>query len=259
MVSRHSFVSLFSLAVLFLFTNLNWSESGDLMNTADQHNQKGSQFLMSASSPLPEASLPVSDTELDSPLAAQTGLAALWPFHQTKVPAVREKLPGDLERFIKRVKNGEARQVRGVYVSGTIALPVIQQPEEEPAFVSEKWGEITQFRSAAFNNITGLLAHNYLSGGEFYELEAGQLVNIVYGNGSLRRYRVTEISRFQKLKPSSLRSDFIDLQTGQKLSTAEVFNRFYNGDHKVTFQTCLENEGLSNWGLIFVVAQPVLQ
>jgi len=204
------------------------------------------------------ASLPISDTDLESPLAAQTGLTALWPFQQAPVPVTRTRLPQDLERFVNSVKNGEAGQVRGVYVSGALALPVIQQPADDPAFVSEKNGEVTQFQSAAFNNITGLLAHNYLSGSEFYELKTGQIVNIVYGNGAIRRYRINEISRFQKLEPNSLRSDFIDLQTGEKVSTAQVFNRYYNGDHKVTFQTCLENEGLSNWGLVFIVAQPIL-
>jgi hypothetical protein len=41
------------------------------------------------------------------------------------------------------------------------------------------------------------------------------------------------------------------------LSAREVFNKFYRGEPHVTFQTCLEGEGRLDWGLLFVVAQPL--
>jgi hypothetical protein len=160
--------------------------------------------------------------------------------------------------FVAQVSDGEAEKVRGVYVPGVFALPVIQQPETDVTFVSDKQGVITEFRKAARNNITGLLAHNYLSGGLFYELSPNQEVRIIYGDGTIRLYEVSSIHSFQKLKPLSVRGPMIDLGNGMRVSTREVFNRFYNGEHQVTFQTSLEREGNLNWGLTFIVANPLI-
>jgi hypothetical protein len=144
-----------------------------------------------------------------------------------------------------------------VYVPGSFALPVIQQPEGDATYVSEEDEVITQFQSAAQYGVTGLLAHNYLSGELFYDLKPDQDIFIVMGDGETLAYRVRGIYRYQKLTPNSLRSRLIDMETNQSLSTAEVFSRFYKGEHKVTFQTCLEGAGMLNWGLIFIVAEPV--
>lgn len=159
--------------------------------------------------------------------------------------------------FVETVQDGKGKMVRGVYVEGILAFPVIQQPEKDPTYVSTEWNVVTQFRSAARNGVTGLLAHNYLSGADFYQLSAGQEIWVVYGDGTYRRYRIEDVSQYQKLAPSSLQSDLIELETGKRLTTSEVFNRHYNGDHKLTLQTCLENEGLSNWGLTFWTATPL--
>jgi hypothetical protein len=138
-----------------------------------------------------------------------------------------------------------------------MTLPVVQQPDKNPAYVSEEDGTVTQFESAARYGITGLLAHNYLSGELFYNINIGQEVVIVMGDGETRHYRVSGIFSFKKLSPDNLRSILVDLQDGKTLTTAQVFGRFYRGDHKVTFQTCLEGEGKLNWGLTFFVADPV--
>jgi len=163
----------------------------------------------------------------------------------------------DLETFVKRVSNGQSGVIRGVFVPGQFALSVIQQPENNATFVSNKHDLITQFEKAARNGVTGLLAHNYLSGRLFYQLASGQEVFVVYGDGAIQRYRVTGIHRFQKLNPSSLRSNLVDLSTGEVLTTAQVFNRFYRGDHHLTFQTCLEEEQQWDWGLTFFLATPI--
>ncbi len=162
----------------------------------------------------------------------------------------------DFQRFINKVANGQKGVIRGVYVSGVFALPVIQQPEGEWAFVSEELGVVTEFQSAARNGVTGLLAHNFLSGALFDKLKQGKEVRIVFGNKEIKYYIIDGIYRYQKLNPNSSQSDLIDLSTGKKLTTEEVFNRFYRGKDHVTFQTCLEADGLSNWGLVFSVAIP---
>jgi hypothetical protein len=163
----------------------------------------------------------------------------------------------DLVHFAAEVFDGSAGVVRGVHVEGVFSLPVFQQPESESAFVSDRNGEITEFQSAARNNVTGLLAHNYLSGELFYDLELGHEVYIVYGNGTIRRYVINDFQQFERLERANLRSAFVELETNLILTSDDVFDRFYRGDHKVTFQTCLKRYGISNWGLQFAVASPI--
>jgi hypothetical protein len=167
------------------------------------------------------------------------------------------EFPPTVQKFIDEIADGEADAVRGVYVADTIMLPVIQQPKNNAAFVSEEAEVITQFQSAAQYGVIGLLAHNFLSGELFYNLGIGQEVVIVMGDGSNRRYLVEGVYQYKKLSPNNLRSNLVDLSDGQTLTTSQVFSRFYRGDHKVTFQTCLEREGKLNWGLTFIVALPL--
>jgi hypothetical protein len=157
---------------------------------------------------------------------------------------------------VAQVNNNQKNEIRGVYVPQLFALPVIQQPENNPIFVSNKHDRVTQFQNASRNNVTGLLAHNYLAGGSFQQLAPGHRVLVVYGDGAIRSYRVVSIHHFQKLEPANVRSRLIDLSTGENLSTAQVYSRFYRGEHHVTFQTCLERQGRLDWGLTFVVANP---
>lgn len=161
------------------------------------------------------------------------------------------------QSFVKSVADGRRDSIRGIFVEGVLALPVIEQPVEKPAFVSENPETGTLFSKAVENGITGVLAHNYLAGERFYALEAGQEVRVVFGDGRYRPYRVTGRELFQRLKPNDLRSELVDLKSGKRLSSGEVFNRFYKGDHRITFQTCLARNGLSNWGLSFTVAEPI--
>lgn len=177
------------------------------------------------------------------------------------LPAVRIKpvvtLPPALQGLINSVKDGQHDVVKGVYVDGVLALKVIQQPDNDWAFVSTDWGTATEFQNARANGVTGLLAHNFLSGQLFYDLKIGQEVEIVYGDGDVRSYTINNILKFQKLDLTSLTSDFIDLRTNKKVSVGTVFNEVYSGGDHVTLQTCLEKDGVSNWGLEFIIATPL--
>ena len=161
------------------------------------------------------------------------------------------------EAFIASVADGQAGVVRGVYVPSVLALPVRQQPADNPTYVSPEAGTATQFASAAALGVTGLLAHNYLAGAEFFKLAAGQDVQIVYGDGAVKLYRVTAIYRYQALDPYSPYSNFVDLSTGETKSVGEVFMQVYAGGDHVTFQTCIANNGNPSWGRLFVIATPV--
>ena len=168
----------------------------------------------------------------------------------------RAHLPS-LRNFISRVENGKNLTVRGVYIPGFLALPVVQQPSGNSGYVSREAETATQFQLAARNNVIGLLAHNYLSGKDFFRISEGLQVMVVRGDGSIDRYRVTGVHELQKLSPGSNWSHYVDLNSGERLTTYQVFNQFYQGEHHLIFQTCLERDGLETWGLRFVVAEPV--
>jgi hypothetical protein len=166
-----------------------------------------------------------------------------------------EGASAELMEFVAQVYNGEANTVRGIYIQNVLALPIIQQPQGNIAFVSDDDETITEFQSASMNGVTGLLAHNYLSGALFYNIQQGDEIFIVYGNGTLRRYHVNQISQYQRLERSNLRSNFVDLSSSENLTSDQVFTRYYRGVHRVTLQTCLARNGFSNWGLQFTQAR----
>lgn len=146
-----------------------------------------------------------------------------------------------------------------VSVAGLFSLPIMQQPEDNPIYVANKSNILTQFQKATQNGVTGLLAHNFLSGKEFSKLKIGQEISVTYADHIVRNYRVSSIYHYQKKDPGDLFSDLIDLHGGKEFSTNEVFNQFYRGRHHVTLQTCLEEDGRLDWGLLFVVALPINQ
>ena len=171
------------------------------------------------------------------------------------ISALAASLPSFLD-FSKSVQNGDATVLRGVYVSNVMALPIVQQPSGNAGYVSNNNGEATQFRMATqFGNI-GLLAHNHLSGKDFSQLAVGQEVRLVYGDGHLETFVVTEVLRYQALQPTSPYSSFRNLDKDETLSAEGMFKRVYFGDRHVTFQTCIEKDGELSWGRLFVIAVP---
>jgi hypothetical protein len=195
-------------------------------------------------------------------LLAFVTLFAPVPVMAQRAPVVRENssdtfLP-DYKSFIETVQNGEKGVLRGVYVPGVFALPIVQQPAGHPGYVSLNNNEITQFRMASEVGNIGLLAHNYLSGTLFVNLKPGDEVRLVYGDGAVEYFVVEEILQYQALQPFSPTSDFRDLATETTISVEELFRRVYRGERHVTFQTCIEAYGNSSWGRLFIVAKPKL-
>ncbi len=173
-------------------------------------------------------------------------------------PAALEKSSFiSLEEFKHGVSGGNAGDIRGVYVEDVLALRVVKQPVGKPEFVSSAEGIATQFEMAAGEGVTGLLAHNYVSGRHFFNLTEGQVVNVSYGDGAVKAYQVNRILRFQALEPKNPRSDFINLDTGERLTASGLFKQVYTGSHRVTFQTCIQQGAEDAWGRLFVIAEPV--
>jgi hypothetical protein len=161
-----------------------------------------------------------------------------------------------LSSFIHSVRDGDAKALRGVYVRDVIALPIVQQAGGNAGYVSNSDKVLTQFNMAAEAGNVGLLAHNYLAGAAFSRLAIGQVVNLVYGNGRVESFIVTDIQRYQALDPYSTTSDFRDLDTNTFISADELFSQVYRGDRHVTFQTCIESNGNASWGRLFIIAEP---
>jgi hypothetical protein len=165
----------------------------------------------------------------------------------------------NFSEFSQIVQNGEADVLRGVYVADALALPVVQQPSGSPGYVSNYDGQLTQFSMASqFGNL-GLLAHNHLAGKSFSQLAVGQEVRLVYGNGKVEYFVITEILGYQALQPNSVQSAFRDLATDETITAEQLFRRVYTGDRHVTFQTCIEANGDLSWGRLFIVATPKTQ
>lgn len=167
-------------------------------------------------------------------------------------------IPGFSE-FAAAVSDGQAGLLRGVYVPGVLAFPIVQQPASNANYVSSDDGTITQFNMAAQYGNVGLLAHNYLSGRFFFDLALGQEVRLVYGDGKVETFVITQILKYQALQPSSPYSSFRGLENNDTLTAAQMFQKAYLGDRHVTFQTCIEAYGNSSWGRIFVVAKPKIE
>jgi len=158
--------------------------------------------------------------------------------------------------FSKTVQNGKAADLRGVYVSNVLALPVVQQPSNNTGYVSSRDGEITQFGMASKYGNIGLLAHNHLSGRSFSQLAIGQEVRLVYGDGKVETFVVVDILKYQALTPNSPYSKFRNISDSKTLTAEQMFKRVYFGDRHVTFQTCIEKDDKLSWGRLFIIAIP---
>jgi len=159
------------------------------------------------------------------------------------------------DSFVQSVQDGQRNVLRGVYVPGEFALPVIQQPTNDWYYVSSASNQLTQYSMASDTGNIGLLAHNNLAGEWFDKLTPSQEVRLIYGDGNVEYFNVSEVIRFQALEPNDIYSDFLDLGTGTKITSSEVFNQVYRGERHVTFQTCIAANGNVSWGRLFVIAE----
>ena len=162
-----------------------------------------------------------------------------------------------LNEFISKLNTGEPDVVRGIYTEEQFALSVVEQPSNKPAFVSSIDDVVTDFLMPKKYGVIGMIAHNYLAGRYFFGLELGDVVQIVYGDGSTSGYRITEIKEFQALSPKSPFSDFLNLETEEVISSTQLFKRVYMGGHHLTLQTCIQVGLEDSWGRLFLIAERI--
>jgi len=163
----------------------------------------------------------------------------------------------DLVEAIEYLTIGKTdpNQLVGLYAPGIFRFKIVEQPDGNAVFVSPLGDTLTNFLSAKNNGITGLLAHNYLAGRNFYDLEVGDSLFLIWGDRRFVEYLIVETGDYQKLSSDIFASKYIDLATGETLTTDDVFTRYYRGNHRLTLQTCLERKGDLSWGLHFITAR----
>ncbi len=161
-----------------------------------------------------------------------------------------------LSNFAGLMHDGQSGELRGLYVSNLLADLVVQQPYNDATFVSTTPREVTQFAPALQIGSIGLLAHNYLAGAAFSQLQQGQLVYLVYGDGQVSTYIVTQMLQYQALDPENPYSNFVDLSDNAFMSATTLFNSAYGRPGDLVLQTCIDANGNPSWGRLFIVAQP---
>lgn len=184
-------------------------------------------------------------------------IAVILPYSVSAArQAVSTALP-DATSFSLSIQNGNGNVLRGVYIDGLLALPVMQQPGNNAGYVSTIDNTVTQFAMASQFGTVGLLAHNYLSGQYFSQLIPGMIITSIYGDGRTEYFQVTQILRYRATSPYSVYSDFVDLDTQEYLTGSALFAKVYTGSRHITFQTCITQDGNSSWGRLFIIGQPV--
>jgi hypothetical protein len=164
-----------------------------------------------------------------------------------------------LAQFVIELTNGDPDELRGIHVPGVMAYEIVPQPEGRPAFVTLENDALTLFELASRYETTGLLAHNYLAGDDFFLLEKRQLVHLIYGDGRTETYVIRHFWQYQALSPKSVTSNFVDLDTGEQLTASQLFLKVYNRPGDLVLQTCIYRDGESSWGRLFIIAEPFVE
>lgn len=177
------------------------------------------------------------------------------------MPALYNPTAANLEpidSFVQSVTNGQADSVVGIYIPDVLAYPVSQQPMGNAGFVTRQADQVTQFSLASQYGTVGILAHNDLAGAIFSNINLDQYAIIVYGDGHLEYYVISDVQKYQALLPTSTFSDFVNLDgSNEHLSANQLFNRIYGPGGRLVLQTCIDAYGDASWGRIFIIAEPV--
>jgi hypothetical protein len=103
----------------------------------------------------------------------------------------------------------------------------------------------------------GLLAHNFLAGAQFFNLQLNQQIILVLGDGSQEYYKIDDIQSYQALSPTNPYSNFISPDGQRNLSSEKVFRQVYAKGNQLVFQTCIQKGNEDSWGRLFVIADKV--
>ena len=170
------------------------------------------------------------------------------------LPVEKENALPDMQTFIASVTNGHHGIPAGVYVPGVLALKIVQQPKDDPAFVSALPDILTQFQMASRYLTVGLLAHNFLAGTQFFKIHLNQEIVLVFGDGKVKNYSVSDIKSYQALSPNDPYSNFVSSDGQKNLSSEDVFKEVYAKGNQLVFQTSIQKGNEDSWGRLFIIA-----
>jgi len=154
--------------------------------------------------------------------------------------------------------NLESSSGSTLYLDEEVALSIADQPNNNIGYVSNIPGVITRFRQAEKQGSIGLIAHNYLAGEKFFNLGVGDFLTLASNNEKTnQRYEIIEIKEFQALDPRSIHSKFRNLDTEEIISAHNLSQSIYGLEDHLILQTCIENDGDTEWGRLFVIAKPI--
>jgi hypothetical protein len=133
-------------------------------------------------------------------------------------------------------------------------------PQASPTDVTEEKDAVSQnLWVEQYYGAVGILAHNSLAGQYFDDLTPGDEITItVYDPEREREYErvfeVVEIKRYQALSPDQTWGEYIDLETGERLSTAGVLAAVY-APGSLVLQTCISQGSERSWGRLFAITK----
>ncbi len=142
-----------------------------------------------------------------------------------------------------------------IILPNKICLRIIQQPKNKDEFVSPIVGCVTQFRKPNLYGCLGILAHNYSSGKHFSDLKIEEIVEYIKDDKTKNFYKINKIEKYQALSPKNTKSQFINLETNQKLSYNQLFTKMFTKKNTMVFMTCIQKEEEMSWGRLFVMAE----
>ena len=187
----------------------------------------------------------------------QGGLFRDQSISKNAMDARAAKFSSEFRNFIATVYTGQPDTITGLFVDGQLALNVVQQPTNNAGYIDSNLNTVTEFRMARDYGTIGMLAHNYLAGESFFNLEIGQVIYLVFGDGSVHPYTIADTLSYQALQPNSPYSNFINLENSEEyLTAADLFYSVYGQEDALVLQTCIENQGIESWGRLFIIAIP---
>lgn len=144
----------------------------------------------------------------------------------------------------------------GLWLPNLTGLTVVNQPPGQPGYVSEAPLTATRFQLADHFGSIGLLAHAYFAGSTLQHLKPGEIVSIIYGDGSVTDYQIVEIRKYQAVDPGDEHTAFLSNASGdEQISQEELFYQIYGQPDRLVLQTCIVENNENRWGRKFIISE----
>lgn len=130
-------------------------------------------------------------------------------------------------------------------------IPIVQQPEGQPNYVSSETGVMTEYEYPEENGVIGLLIHNDLGKDQLKQLDQAQVVTISDGIG-IKTYRLVGIEIWIAEDGSNALSRYRrDADDDDWIFARDLYDHIYGGAYPLIIQTCIEENGSDTGGRKF--------